>query len=139
MATAAKSGLGTLLKRGDGASPEVFTTIAEITDIDGPGMEQGVLDATSMDSSNVVEKITNQLIDYGEVTVELNFLPNTTGHKNLVSDMNNRTNRNFTLTYTDSATWPFSALVTGIKPKLNYKEKNTASVKLTLTAKPTFP
>lgn len=139
MATAAKSGLGTTLKKGDGASPEVFTTIAEVTDIDGPGMEQGTIDATNMDSANLVEKITNALIDYGEISFEVNWLPNTTGHKALITDMTNRTNRNFKLAFTDTAEWPFAALITGIKPKLNYKEKNGATVKLTLTSKPTFP
>lgn len=34
----AVSSHGTLLKIGDGASPEVFTTIAEVLDISGPGM-----------------------------------------------------------------------------------------------------
>jgi len=31
-------GLGTLLKIGDGASPEVFAAIAEVKDITGPGL-----------------------------------------------------------------------------------------------------
>jgi hypothetical protein len=30
-------GLGTILKIGDGATPEVFTAIAEVKDITGPG------------------------------------------------------------------------------------------------------
>jgi len=44
------SAQGTLLKVGDGASPEVFTAIAELSDIDGIGWAASVIETTSHDS-----------------------------------------------------------------------------------------
>ena len=35
-------GLGTLLKIGDGATPEVFTAIAEVKDITGTGLTKPI-------------------------------------------------------------------------------------------------
>ena len=40
MATKAKSAYGTKIKIGDGLTPETFTEIPEVGDIDGPGIEQ---------------------------------------------------------------------------------------------------
>ena len=51
MTTAAQIGAGTLFKRGDGASPEVFTTIAEVTSVDGPTSVFDIIDVTTMEST----------------------------------------------------------------------------------------
>ena len=44
---------GTQLKRGDGAGPEVFTSIADATGISGPGLSRETLDVTSHGSPDV--------------------------------------------------------------------------------------
>ena len=45
------SGYGTLLKRGDGGAPEVFTTVPEVGSISGPSMETDEAEVTSHSSA----------------------------------------------------------------------------------------
>lgn len=73
----AVSSSGTLLKLGDGAGSEVFTTIAEVRDIDGPGFSQGTEEVTSHDSNRRKEYIAT-LLDGGEVSFDLNFFAHAT-------------------------------------------------------------
>jgi hypothetical protein len=46
-------GLGTLLKIGNGASPEVFTAIAEVLGITGPGLTREFAGFTHRQSSGL--------------------------------------------------------------------------------------
>jgi hypothetical protein len=50
MASIAKISNGTLLKIGDGASPENFTTIPEVMRLSGPSVRFDLLDVTSHDT-----------------------------------------------------------------------------------------
>ena len=52
----ATAGIGTLLQIGDAASPEVFTTIAEVLDISGPGLVSDLVDVTNMSSPGSFEE-----------------------------------------------------------------------------------
>ncbi len=72
MATSAVSSHGTLLKVGDGADPEVFTTIAEVKDISGPSMSLNMEDATSHDSGGWREEIPT-LLEAGDISFDINY------------------------------------------------------------------
>lgn len=50
--TLARIGYGTLLKIGNGASPQVFDTIVEVKSIDGFGFTATEVDVTHMESPN---------------------------------------------------------------------------------------
>lgn len=76
MATGAKIGYGTLFQHGDQASPEVWTTIAEIFSIDGPSLTRNLPDASNMDSPGGFAEFIGGLKDGGEITLGMNFLPN---------------------------------------------------------------
>ena len=52
MTTEGVVGLGTLLKIGDGASPETFTAIAEVKDITGPNMSMEFAEFTHQQSTD---------------------------------------------------------------------------------------
>ena len=95
MATAAKSSHATLLKIGDGGGSEVFTTIAEVLDIDGPGLELATEEVTNHDSGGRREYI-GTLLDSGEIEFELNYFSHST-HDSLRTDQTNKTVRNFQL------------------------------------------
>ena len=142
--TSAISAFGTLLKIGDGATPtETFTTIAEVTDIGGPKLELATIEATSHSSTDGwIEKIGG-LLDGGEVSFDINFVPTGATHSystGLIHDLVNRTVRNFKLVFPNisATTWAFAALVTGFEPKEPIDDKLSASVTLTLTGKPTL-
>lgn len=72
MATQAVSSHGTFLKVGDGAEPEVFTTIAEVKDISGPAMTLNMEDATSHDSGGWREEIAT-LLEAGDISFDVNY------------------------------------------------------------------
>lgn len=99
MASQAIPGYGTLLKRGASAgylpASQNFTTLGEVKSIDGPSTKVSVIDVTthsSAASGNYMEKIAS-LIDPGEVTADLNWVPSDTTHQNLRTDLTSRTKR----------------------------------------------
>lgn len=80
MVTSAHSAFGTLLKLGDGATPEVFTTVAEVKDIGGPSLVTNTEEVTSHDSpSGHAERIAT-LIDTGEISFDINLIPANATH-----------------------------------------------------------
>lgn len=140
----AVSGYGTLLKMGDGAEPEVYTTVAEVKDIGGPEMEADVIEVTNQDSTGGWKEFIAGLLDAGEVTFDVNWLPGdatqdaTTG---LVSVMFARVKRNFRLQWPGTGAGKvctFPALVTGISPDSPVDDANTASITLKVTGPPVF-
>lgn len=82
---------------------EVFTTIAEIKSVGGPNMSSQIIDVTNMDSANNTREFITNLIDPGELTFAMNFLPGSTSQQGVFTDMKNRTRRNFQLVWTDAS------------------------------------
>jgi predicted secreted protein len=138
----ATSGYGCVIKRGDGGGPEVFTTIAGITNIGGPGMKADMIDVTSMDSPGWKQYIVG-LIDGGEFSLDINFMPQdaTQSYTNgLLKDFANRTLRNFKLVLSDAAvtTWAFAAVVTGFEITAPVDGKLGAKVTLKISGQITL-
>lgn len=70
MITTAK---GTLLKIGDGASPEVFTTIGQVRSIDGPNATTEIVDTTTHSLAGYWRSKLAVLIDPGNLTFDINW------------------------------------------------------------------
>jgi len=141
--TAAIFAHGTLLKIGDGASTEVFTTIAEVTDIGGPEIALEIAEVTSHSSTNGWKEKIGALLDAGQVSFSINYIPTNATHNNtagLIADMVARTLRNFQLIFPDSGTttWSFSALVVGFSPTEPIDGALTADVTLEVSGQPTL-
>lgn len=141
--TDAISSFGTLLKIGDGASPEVFTTIAEVKDITGPELSVDTEDVTSHGSTGGWEEVIPTILRSGSVNFDLNFVPTNATHSytaGLLHDMVNKTLRNFQLVLPDTGatTWAFSAYVTKFPPAMPVKGALKASVSLKISGQPTL-
>jgi hypothetical protein len=115
-------GLGTLLKIGDGGSPEVFTSIAEIKDITGPGLTREFAEFTHQQSAGGYREYKPTFKNSGDVTFKCNFLPDdetqgfsTTG---LLKDYEDGELRNFELLFPDPGATKasFGAYVANIQP-----------------------
>jgi predicted secreted protein len=137
------SAFGTLLKIGDGAGPEVFTTVAEVKAIGGPTIKVDTVDLTTHSSSGAWREFLPTLIDAGELTFDVNFLPTNATHSQstgLLKDLKNRTKRNWQLVFPDagSTTWAFAAYVTGFQITAPPDDLLGASVTLRLTGQPTL-
>ena len=139
----AVSSFGTLLKIGDGATPEVFTTISEVRDISGPSLAVDTEEVTNHDSTAAWEEFVATIVRSGEVTFDLNYHPTESTHDagtGLIADMVAKTLRNFQLIFTDAgtSTWTFAAFITGFEPSTPVAGALSASCTMKLSGQPTL-
>jgi len=129
---------GVLVKRGNGASPEVFTSIGEVVGFNGPSGTASIIDVTNL-SSTAKEKILG-LKDEGQVTLDLNLDPDDTQQAGLRSDRDAGTERNFQIVLTDTGTTTlsFAAFVMGFSVQGAVDQKIAASVTLEVTGAVTW-
>lgn len=137
------SSFGTLLKIGDGGGTEVFTTIAEVLDISGPGLALNTEESTSHSSPGGWKESVATILEAGEVSFEINYLPGNATHNastGLIRDMVGRIKRNFKVVFPDVAqtTWSFAAFVTGFEPDAPVQGKLGAKITLEITGQPTL-
>lgn len=122
---------GTFLKVGDGATPEVFVTIAQVKDIDGPGMTLNTEDTTNHDSNGWREMIPT-ILEAGEVSFDVNYIADTS-QTVLQEAQVARTRLNFQMAY--PAPVPadqFSGYVTSVSKAAPVEGILTASVTITI-------
>ncbi len=141
--TLALDAYGTLLQRGDGASPEVFTTIAEVTDISGPTLALDPLDVTAHTSPGAFREFVGGLLDGGEVTFTINYVPDNSSHDataGLLSELEARAVSNYKLVFPDgsSTEWIFAAFLTAFEPAEPVDDRLSAEITLKLTGQPTL-
>ena len=135
---------GTLLKIGDAATPiEGFTVVAEVTDLGGPSLTLETIDVTSHDSVNGWREFIGGLLDGGEVSFTINYIPTNSTHDastGLIKDMKDRTIRNFQLIFPDAGTttWTIAALITGFEPSEPIDSQLVADVTLKLSGEPSL-
>ncbi len=67
-------GYGMTLGVGDGASSEAFTSLLEITNIDGPELTKDTVEVTHATSPSRNREFISGLRDGGEISVELNMV-----------------------------------------------------------------
>lgn len=133
-------GFGTLLKRGDGAATEVFTAIANATNITAPGLSRNTIDVTAHDSPDRYMEFVGGLIDPGEVSIDVNYDPAV--HDTLILDLEDTEPRNYQLVFPDDpttpTTWAFAAVMTGFEASAPYDDKLTATLTFKVSGKPTI-
>lgn len=119
MATAAILGRGLVFRSGDGATPtEVFATIAEVRDV-GNLYPQSLQfeDVTNQDSPAFADEVLPALVQSGETTLEVNYLPGNATQDHVAGvrkDFEDRTLRNYQvrLPGSDALRLAFAAYVT---------------------------
>lgn len=139
--TEATAGPGFLLKMGDGAGPEVFTTVAEVKDLRGPSVRVDTEDATHQSSPDSTEEIVPTIIRPGEVTFDCNFIPTSATHDQSTGFLYHlwaKTKKNWQLHLNNAAAsyWAFAAYVIGFDGSLPVAGISTGSVTLKITGKP---
>ncbi len=135
--TNAKTGFGTKIYRGDGATPQVFVAIAEIGDVSGPEKRLQTEDATHMESPHgYVEKIPT-IREAGDVSFDAHLIEGDTTHSPLFEDLDTGTDRDFRLVFPSGTTRiSFTAFVASIGPSFPVKGKMVRSITLSVTGKP---
>lgn len=74
---------GGQFQMGNGATPEIFTTLTQVTDVDLGSSKWDAPEVTSADNSDGVRRYTRTLKDPGDVTVTFWFNPNDATHQQL--------------------------------------------------------
>ena len=88
MSSNALESQGMAIKRGDGASPEVFTTIPEVRSINGPDGSASEIDVSDLSSTS--REFRMGLQDEGSITLDMMFIP---GNAVLSSTMRGRSGK----------------------------------------------
>lgn len=109
-------GKGTLLQHGVGAAPIVYTTIAQRTNIKGPGMQVGKADVTDLDST--MKEYRPTLADPGELSLDIWYDPIAPTHQAITDLLTSPTVEKWQLKFADAAatTVPFEGFVSGFEP-----------------------
>jgi hypothetical protein len=120
--TSAQGGFGTLLKVGDGGTPETFTTIAEVLDLDGPEIMQDTEEVTNQSSPDGhKERIPTGINDTGPITFQVNWIVQGATHNattGVAAMARDGQTHNFQLVWPDAAhtTWSGPGVVKSFKP-----------------------
>ena len=135
-ATEADIGYGAIFKVGNGGSPtETFTDFgAEVTSITPPGYSRDALDATHMASPDKFREYIAGLMDAGEVSMDLNYVPST-GDAFVAALIAGK--QNYQIDFPDAnVTFTFSAICTAYQPTAPVDGKMTATATFKVSGKP---
>lgn len=141
MASNAKFGYGTLVKMGDGGSPETFTTIAELRgDIAFDGMESEEIEVTTHNNAingRAKEKIPG-LIDPGNLNFEINYIANEATHVAVRNAWIAQTRKNFQILtpYGDLTT--IAGYIMSMPVTYPADDSINAKIKIMISGLPTF-
>ena len=141
MATSARIGYQTLFKTGNGASPEVFATLAEVTGITPPAMARDTVDASHEESPGAWREFIAGLKDGGEVSLDLNFVPGGSASLSLTGELDldgPLAVKNRQIVFPDGSYFSFAGILTGFEPDAPIDDKMSASVTFKVTGKPTL-
>ncbi len=136
--SAAQIGFGAAFGIGDGASPEVFTNLAEVFSITPPSDNIDIIDVTHMTSPTRTREFISGLNDPGEASFELNFVAGGAADVAIRALNALTTTTNFRITFPDgtsgSVTWIFAGFLTGYSPAIPGEDKMTSTVTIKVTS-----
>lgn len=148
MTTNAKIGYGNLFQLWDSVtSPNAYTTIAEVSKITPPAMKRDAQDATHTESANTYREFIKGLKDGGEVTVELNFVPDSNTTDLLIQEFETDLLNHARILFADGdqaaspptcSTFVMSGVITALSFEGPIDDKMTATLTFKISGKPVF-
>ena len=135
-------GKGIELYRGDGASPEVFTKVENVSEFpEAPSSLRDLVEDTDHDSPGTDKEYLLGLGDGNQIATVINWR-NTSQQNRLLTDKNNGTERNFRLDFpmfSPTVSLSFTALVRGWDPipNINGPLQIRVTLKVTGSVTPT--
>ena len=130
MSSLALDSQGMIIQRGTAASPIVWATVSEVSEMSGPGGQAAEIDVT--DLSSTAKEFRMGLQDEGQITLSVNYIPTDTEHALLRADRAAQTITNFQIIFTDSpqTTWRFTAFVLGLEISNSVDDVTKGSITL---------
>lgn len=141
MSTQARIGYGTLFASGNGASPEVFTTLGEVTNITPPGWSRDTVDATHELSPGAHREFIAGMADPGEVSLDLNFVPGGAARAALEAEKaltGSSAAITRKITYPDGSYLTFTGILTAVEDEAPIDDKMASTVTFKVSGAPTF-
>ncbi len=136
MSVNAFSGVGVILRIGDGGSSEVFTAIAEINSITNT-KTRDLIDVTALDSVGGYREKIPGFRDGGEYSFNMNFTLAT--YNDLNDEYERDTARNFQLYFpTGTITFDFAGYVTTVGRAITLDDKVMSDVVISVTGQETI-
>jgi hypothetical protein len=132
-ATAAVIGYGTSFSIYGGST---YTAVAEVTNITWPGYTRDAVDATNMASPNEFREFIPGLMDAGEVTIEMNYIPSASDV--IIAALTAATAGQFKIAAASGVNIVFNAIVTAYSPQAPLEDKMSASATFKITGKPVW-
>lgn len=129
------------------ASPDAWTTVAEVGNITPPAMARDAQDATHTESTEGWREFIPGLKDGGEVTCELNFVPDTASTDLILAQFDSDALTQIRILFADASTaganppcskFTCNAVMTGFKPEAPMDDKMKATLTFKVSGKPTF-
>jgi predicted secreted protein len=121
----------------------VVATVAQVQNIEGPGIAADTIDVTTHDSTNAWEETVIGILRSGEVSMDIVYDPaddtqDGTATTGLLYKLKNKTRAAFSLVFPDSgsSTFSFDGEVTGFEPGSPHDGALTASVAIKITGSP---
>ncbi len=103
--------LGGQFQIGDGGNPtEIFTTIAQVVDVDFNGSKRDTEETTSADNTDAYKRFAGRLIDPGGVTIDIWWNPNDPTHQQF-ANANDGAAHNFKSIVPGFGTRSFAAII----------------------------
>jgi hypothetical protein len=113
-----------------------YTDVAEVTSITWPGYQRDAVEATHLNSDDQFREYVPGLMDAGEVTLELNFVPSSSDV--IIAALTASTLGQFKITAPGGVNVVFKGIVTSYQAQSPLDDRMTASVTIKVTAKPTW-
>ena len=136
----AQPSINTLLQLGNNQSPETYVTVANVGDITGPGFSGNVVDVTSHSTTVPWREKIVTLLDAGQVSCKVYFIPGDPGHQALFTVFVNRTLEAWNLVYPDTnhSTINFNAYISKFAITATVAGVIEAAMTLEVVSEPTF-
>lgn len=115
----------------ESSTPGTYTTVAEVTDITPPNETVDAVTFGSLDS--VYKKTIAGLIDPGEASFEMSFVPGSASEDLILTTLRARAEKSFRIVFPNLATWTFPGIITGYEPAAPNEERMTATVTIKLS------
>lgn len=129
----------TLLKRGNGATPEVFETVAKIiSDISGPGITRSAHQIRGR-GEKWARKLPGKP-DAGQLSFTIAFMPQHSSHAALLADSHSEETRNWRIEFPDpeATAWKIAGFVSNFEIGEPEDGALTAAVTIELDGEPDF-
>lgn len=127
-------GYGSVFEIVSDTSPDAYIALAEVKSITPPSIDVDQVEVTHMQSPNRYREFISGLLDGGEASFEMNFVPGSTSDDRIFELLNLPTGvsrrRACRISYPNGVTWSFDAEVTGYEPDIPFDDAMTATVTL---------